>query len=201
VSVGFLWLRRNGGCATTGLVAVEDAVLLRRVAAGDNNAALEELYRRYERRVYVFGLRLLCDRGLADELVQETFLRLWRTADRFDACRGNVAAYLFMLARSLATDLLRRPSSRPFAPERAEIDGATPPSDATDSTLTRLVIDQAMESLSSPHREVLALSYDGDLTQPAIAAILGIPLGTVKTRSYFALRALKLALAERGTHG
>jgi RNA polymerase sigma-70 factor, ECF subfamily len=201
VSVGFLWLRRNGGCATTDVVAADDAVLLRRVAAGDKNAALEELYRRYERRMYVFGLRLLGDRGLAEELVQECFLRLWRTADRFDACRGNVAAYLFMLARSIASDLLRRPSSRPFVPERAEVgDRATAAPDATDSMLTRLVVDQAMSSLSPQHREVLALSYDGDLTQSAIAAILGIPLGTVKTRSYFALRGLKLALAERGIH-
>jgi RNA polymerase sigma-70 factor (ECF subfamily) len=201
VSVGFLWLRRNGGCATTDVVTADDAVLLRRVAAGDENAALEELYRRYERRVYVFGLRLLGDRGLAEELVQETFVRLWLTAGRFDACRGSVAAYMFTLARSLATDLLRRPSSRPFAPERAEVDQPTAAHDETDSTLTRLVVNQAMACLSPQHREVLALSYDCDLTQPMIAAILGIPLGTVKTRSYFALRALKLALEERGIHG
>jgi RNA polymerase sigma-70 factor (ECF subfamily) len=67
--------------------------------------------------------------------------------------------------------------------------------------LTRLVVDSALASLSAAHREVLLLSYRGDLTQPAIAQVLGIPLGTVKTRSYHALRALKSALAERGVHG
>ncbi len=183
---------------TTDSVMLDDDVLLRRVASGDEREALEELYRRYERRVYEFGLRVLGDRELAGELVQEGFLRLWRTADRFDHSRGTVGAYLFTLVRCLAVDLWRRPSSRPFEPERGEVAAA---SDATDAMLTRLMVDQAMDSLSLSHREVLVLSYWGDLTQPAIAAILGIPLGTVKTRSYYALRALKLALVEMGVHG
>ena len=180
--------------------ALSDAALLHRVAAGDECAALEELYTRYERRLYEFGLRLLGDRGLAGELVQESFLQLWRTADRFDDSRGTVAAYLFTLARHLAVDLWRRPSSRPFEPERAETGDVATARDATEAMLTRLVIDEAMGSLSAPHREILVLSYRGDLTQPVIAGILGIPLGTVKTRSYYALRALKLALTERGVH-
>ncbi|SMD26471.1 RNA polymerase sigma factor [Kibdelosporangium aridum] len=184
----------------TSLIALDDATLLHRVAVGDKRVALEELYRRYAHRVFEFGLRLLGDRGLAEELVQETFLRLWRTADRFDVSRGSVAAYLFMLARSLAGDLLRRPSSRSFQPECAE-SGELPAANATDPMLTRLVVDQAMDSLSPAHREVLVLSYQGDLTQAAIAEILAVPLGTVKTRTYYALRALKLALAERGIHG
>jgi RNA polymerase sigma-70 factor (ECF subfamily) len=185
---------------TTDSVMLDDDVLLRRVASGDEREALEELYRRYERRVYEFGLRVLGDRELAGELVQEGFLRLWRTADRFDHSRGTVAAYLFTLARSVAVDLWRRPSSRPFEPEGAEAGEVAAACDVTDAMLTRLVIDQAMDSLSLPHREVLVLSYWRDLTQPAVAIVLGIPLGTVKTRSYYALRALKLALAERGVH-
>jgi RNA polymerase sigma-70 factor (ECF subfamily) len=186
---------------TTDPEVVDDGVLLRRVAVGDEREALEELYRRYEGRVYEFGLRLLGDRDLAAELVQESFLRLWRTADRFDVGRGSVAAYLFMLARSLAVDLWRRPSSRPFQPERAEVGESTAGRDPTESMLTRLVVDQALDSLSQLHREVLVLSYRGDLTQAAIAEILAVPIGTVKTRSYYALKALKLALAERDVHG
>jgi RNA polymerase sigma-70 factor (ECF subfamily) len=180
---------------------VEDAVLLRRVAGGDTGEALEELYRRYAGRVYEFGLRLLGDPGLADELVQETFVRLWRIAERFDESRGRVAAFLFTIARSQAVDLLRRPSSRP-AP--AEPDTVAPPvaqPDASEPVLTRLLVDEAINTLSPPHREILLLSYHRDLTQPDIARVLGIPLGTVKTRSYYALRALKLALAERGIDG
>jgi RNA polymerase sigma-70 factor (ECF subfamily) len=185
----------------TSLVALDDAALLYRVAAGDKRVALEELYRRYAHRVFEFGLRLLGDRGLAEELVQESFLRLWRTADRFDGSRGSVAAYLFMLARSLAGDLCRRPSSRSFQPECAEGGEVPAARNATDPMLTRLVVDRALDSLSPAHREVLVLSYQGDLSQAAIAEILVIPLGTVKTRTYYALRALKLALAERGVHG
>lgn len=189
------------GSYTADAVAVDDAVLVRRVAAGGECAAVEELYRRYERRVYEFGLRLLGDRELAGELVQETFLRLWQTADRFEDSRGNAAAYLFTLARHLAVDLWRRPSSRPFEPERPEASAPTKTHDATDAMLTRVVVEQALDALSPAHREVLMLSYRGELTQPVIAEILGIPLGTVKTRTYHALRALKLALAERGVHG
>src|SRR4051812_16633942 len=87
----------------------EDAVLLRRVADGDRGAALEELYRRYERPVFEFGLRLLGDRELAAELVQETFLRLWRTAHPVDEGRGAGAALPFTIAPPPAVGLLRRP--------------------------------------------------------------------------------------------
>lgn len=130
--------------------------------------------------------------------MQETFLRVWRTADRFDEGRGTVAAFLFTIARHLAVDLWRRPSSRPLEPEPdRDIAGVA---DGTEEMLTRLVVDSALASLSVAHREVLLLSYRGDLTQPVIAQVLGIPLGTVKTRAYHALRALKSALAERGVH-
>jgi RNA polymerase sigma-70 factor, ECF subfamily len=179
-------------------IAMNDAALLRRVAGGDTGEALEALYRRYAQRIYEFGLRLTGDRGLADELVQETFLRLWRTADRFDDSRGCVAAYLFTIARSQAVDLLRRPSSRCSPAEPDAIDDTEGLPDAGESMLTRLVVDQAIASLSAPHREVLILSYQRHLTQAEIAEVLGVPLGTVKTRSYYALRALKLALAESG---
>jgi RNA polymerase sigma-70 factor, ECF subfamily len=180
-------------------LSLEDVALLRRVAAGDGELAMEKLYRRYERPLYVFGFRLLRDPELADELVQETFFRLWRTAGRYHESRGTVAAYLFAIARHRAVDLWRRPSSRPFEPE-SEADVAAG-GDVTEDMLTRLVVDEALAALSRPHREVLLLSYRGDLTQTAIAEVLGIPLGTVKTRSYHALRALRGALAEKGVHG
>src|SRR5690242_18869507 len=93
------------GKGTDTVLELDDAVLVRRVAGSDEDEALGELYRRYAHSVYEFGLRLTGDRGLADLLVQETFLHLWRTADRFDEARGSVAAYLFIFARSRATDL------------------------------------------------------------------------------------------------
>lgn len=97
-------------------LARDDADLVAEIAAGDIGEPVNELYRRYGPKLHRFGLHLLGDAGLADELVQECFVRLWRTAGRFDIARGTVAAYLFVMARSIAADLRKRPSSRPLAP-------------------------------------------------------------------------------------
>lgn len=175
-----------------------DARLLMGVVSGHPPDAIDQLYQRYSGRIYGFGVRLLGDRQLAEELVQETFVRLWRTAGSFDPGRGSVTAYVLTMARRIAIDLWRRPSSRPFDPEPPD---APAPGDQVDAVLTSVAVSEAMATLSPQHREVLELSYHGDLTQADIAAVLGIPLGTVKTRSYYALRALKLALLERGVDG
>jgi RNA polymerase sigma-70 factor, ECF subfamily len=177
-------------------VAADEAALLERVAAGDRGAPLEELYRRYEARLYGLGLKLLGEQGLAEELVQETFVRLWRQAGRFDPARGSVGTFLFAIARRIAVDLWRRPSSRPFEPPPAE-DVASGP-DQLEGVLEGLAVRDALQSLSPAHRQVLELFYGQDRKQTEIAELLGLPLGTVKTRAYYALRALKLALQERG---
>jgi RNA polymerase sigma-70 factor (ECF subfamily) len=88
----------------------EDADLIAQIASGDIGDPVAELYRRYGGRLYRLGLQLLGDTGLAEELVQECFVRLWRTAGRFDLSRGTVAAYLFVMGRSIAEDLRKRPS-------------------------------------------------------------------------------------------
>ena len=173
----------------------EEADLLARA----DDAALRTLYRRYERRLYGFGLRLLGgNAGLAEELVQESFTRLWQGARRFDPARGTVRALLFTIARRVAVDLLRRPSSRAFAPELEDIAGF----DAlADEVLLAVSIRDAMMSLSPAHREVLELIYDEDLKLGEIACKLDVPLGTVKTRAFYALRAMRTALRERGVDG
>jgi RNA polymerase sigma-70 factor (ECF subfamily) len=174
----------------------EDADLVARIAAGDSGEAMAELYRRYVGRLYRFGIQLLGDAGLAEELVQECFVRLWRTAGRFDLSRGTVAAYLFVMGRSIAADLHRRPSSRPLLP----VDEAQVPAqpDSTDRILDALVVRDALDSLSPAHREVLLLANTEGLTQSQIAERLALPLGTVKTRMFHGLRAFRAALAERG---
>jgi RNA polymerase sigma-70 factor, ECF subfamily len=176
-----------------------DADLVAEIAAGDTGEPVAELYRRYGARLYRFGLQLLGDRGLADELVQECFLRLWRTAGRFDLSRGTVAAYLFVIARSIAADLRKRPSSRPLLPVDEVQVPAQP--DNTDRIVEALAVRDALDSLSAAHREVLTLVHAEGLTQTQIAERLGLPLGTVKTRMFHGLRALKTALAERGYDG
>lgn len=183
---------------TAAAVDSADARLLMGVVSGHPPDAIDQLYQRYSGRIYGFGVRLLGDRQLAEELVQETFVRLWRTAGSFDPGRGSVTAYVLTMARRIAIDLWRRPSSRPFDPEPPD---APAPGDEVDAVLTSVAVSEAMATLSPQHREVLELSYHGDLTQADIAAVLGIPLGTVKTRCYYALRALKLALLERGVDG
>jgi RNA polymerase sigma-70 factor (ECF subfamily) len=175
----------------------DEAALLAAIGKGDRERALPELYRRYERRIYGLGVHLLGDQGLAEELVQETFLRVWRTADRFDVARGSASSFIFAIARRLAIDLWRRPSSRPFHPE-VEPDAAPDP--AIDHLLLQLAVRDALDSLSEAHRQVLELSFHTDLTQAQVAARLGISLGTVKSRTYHAVRALHRIVDERGIH-
>jgi RNA polymerase sigma-70 factor, ECF subfamily len=179
-------------------VDAAEAELLALVAAGDAGAPLRRLYHRYERRLYGFGLRLLGEQGLAEELVQETWVRLWQSASRFDPDRGTVRAFLFTIARRVAVDLYRRPSSRRLGAEQEDA-GAVEA--AADQVLLSVTVRDAMESLSPAHREVLELVYDEDLKLADIAERLDVPLGTVKTRAHHALRGLKRALEERGWDG
>jgi RNA polymerase sigma-70 factor (ECF subfamily) len=179
--------------------AREDADLVAQIAGGDLGGPMEELYRRYEVKLYRFGFHLLGNVGLAEEMVQECFIRLWRTAGRFDTSRSSVAGYLFVMARSIAIDLLRRPSLRPLLPVA---DAQAPPlPDNSERIVESLMVRDALESLTPPHREVLMLFHAEGLTQSQIAERLGLPLGTVKTRLYHGLRGLKAALAERGFNG
>jgi RNA polymerase sigma-70 factor (ECF subfamily) len=175
----------------------EDANLLARVAVGDLGHPLDELYDRYAGRLYGLGLRLLGDPGLAEELVQETFVRLWQSAGRYDPQRGSVTSFVFTIARRLAIDLRRRPSSRPFAELEANQGAERDPGDAVDRLLVGLHVRDALSSLPDGQREVLELLYLQDLTQRQVADRVGVPLGTVKTRAFYGLRALKEALTAR----
>jgi RNA polymerase sigma-70 factor, ECF subfamily len=173
----------------------EDAELLALIAAGDVGAPVTELYHRYSGRLYRYGLQALHDAGLAEEMVQECFVRLWRNAGQFDPARGTVAAYLVVIGRSVAADIRKRPSSRPL--EQLD-EGQLPPQlDSVDQILSGLMVREAVDSLSPAHRQVLMLAETG-LTQSQIAGRLELPLGTVKTRMFHALRALRTALAKRG---
>jgi RNA polymerase sigma-70 factor (ECF subfamily) len=184
----------SAGTAVENLDAsAQEAALVIRLADGDRDEPLIDLYGRYASRLYGLGLRLLGDRGLAEELVQETFVRLWRGAGRFDPSRGTVRALLFTIARRVAVDLRRRHRVTVALPDEDVAE-----EDAFDQVIAGLDFRNALESLSAKHREVLELCYDGDLTQSQIADRLDLPLGTVKTRTFYALKALKLELEERG---
>ena len=168
------------------------------IAAGDVGAPLAALYGRYGRRLFRFGVQHLSDLGLAEEMVQETFVRLWRTAGRFDAEKSSVGTYLYVIARSVAADIRKRPSSRPLMSVE---DADMPPiTDSVDQILDSVIIREAFETLGPAHAQVIRLAQDEGLTQSQIAERLGLPLGTVKTRTFHGMRALRTALIERGFH-
>ena len=179
-------------------LAAEEADLVARIAAGDVGSPVAELYRRYGKRLYRFGVHNLGNEGLAEEMVQETFVRLWRTASKFDAGKASVGTYLYVVARSVAADIRKRPSSRPLLLAE-DVDVPSQP-DSVDQILDSMIVREAFETLKSGHAEVIRLAQEEGLTQSQIAERLGLPLGTVKTRTFHGMRALRTALVERGFH-
>lgn len=177
-------------------LAAEEANLVAQIAAGDVGSPVAELYRRYGKRLYRFGVQKLGNQGLAEEMVQECFVRLWRTAGKFDAGKASVGTYLYVLARSVAADIRKRPSSRPLLPVE-DVD-VPPQPDSVDQILDSMIIREAFETLGPAHAEVIRLAQDEGLTQSQIAERLSLPLGTVKTRTFHGMRALRTALTERG---
>jgi RNA polymerase sigma-70 factor, ECF subfamily len=159
---------------------------------------LRALYDAHALALLAYALRL-CDgdRALAEDLVQETLVRAWRHLDRLDPTAGPVRPWLFTVAQHLAIDAHRARRARP--PEVGDVAlDAVPGLDRIESTLDRIVVTDALQSLSKEHRAVIVETYYRGRTVAETAGVLGIPPGTVKSRCYYALRALKLALAERG---
>jgi RNA polymerase sigma-70 factor (ECF subfamily) len=173
-----------------------DLPLLRELADGRHEPAAGLLYDRYARRILALGTRLLGDRALAEDLVQETFVGLLRAAPRFDASRGTVRALLFTIARRNAIDLHRRRTAAGGPMAELPLELADDGDDAFDALVAEVDLRAALAELPDQQREVIELAYDADLAQPAIAERLGIPLGTVKSRTSNALRALRAALDE-----
>ena len=121
--------------------------LIANIAARNDRDAARRLYRKYRMELFRFGFHVLHDQGLAEEMVQETFIRFCQQARNYDTKRGPVRAWLFTMARSAAYDIARRPSSRPFLPVE---DFQLPPQyDSVDQALTVLTVDQALDKLPS----------------------------------------------------
>jgi RNA polymerase sigma-70 factor (ECF subfamily) len=151
-----------------------DAELIQRTGNGDRRA-FEKLYGRYARSVFGLALRRLGDRGRAEEAVQETFVSIWRSARTFKPERGPGAPWLYGVARNAIVDPPDEPS-----PESG-------PEELAEQAWTQWRIHRALEVLPEREREVIALAYWSDLSQREVAERLGIPLGTVKTRTRSAL--------------
>ena len=171
------------------MAGVEDEILVRRVAAGDERA-LGGLYDRYAGLVYGAGTRYLGDRGQAEDLVQDVFLSVWRNAGRFDPSRASFSTWVYRITRNRATDLIRRRRARVRT-----VNGGLPPDpgepDPSGSLSRGFDVVAALGRLSPSHREVLVLAYFEGLSQREISARTGTPLGTVKSRTTAAMRALR----------
>jgi len=169
-----------------------DGELIERIAGGDR-PAFEELYRRYSRSVLGLALRRLGDRGRAEDASQEAFVAIWRSARTYDPSRGNGAPWLYAVARNAITDGLRR-TPEPAADVPDGPSGEPDPSTQAEDAWRAWRVHRALEVLPQNERAVIEVAYWRGLSQSEIAELLGIPLGTVKTRTRSALARLADAL-------
>ena len=187
------------GTAYRGL---RDGELVELVAQKDAGA-LEALYERYGRAAYSLARRILTEETLAQDVVQEVFLSLWRDARRFDAGRGSVATYLLSMTHHRAVDVVRREENLRrwrTSDEGLELE-ADPKVRVEDEVLTserRAEVRSALQELPAAQREALLLAYFGGYTQREVATLVGVPLGTVKTRMAAGMRKMKAALRDAG---
>lgn len=163
-------------------------------------AVMEQLHEEHAAALWNFCMRLTgYDRALSEDVVQETFLRAWRGPNILDRPTGALRAWLFTVARNLVIDDWRRRQSHgevTFAvvPDRPE------QSDQTDRLLESWIVAEALTRLSREHRDVLRECYYRGASVAQAAERLGVPEGTVKSRTHYALRALRLALEEMGVN-
>jgi RNA polymerase sigma factor (sigma-70 family) len=181
---------------------LRDGELVELVAQKDAGA-LEALYERYGRAAYSLARRILTEETLAQDVVQEVFLSLWRDARRFDAGRGTVATYLLSMTHHRAVDVVRREENlRRWRTSDEGLDLEADPKvrveDEVLSTERRAEVRSALQELPAAQREALLLAYFGGYTQREVAALVGVPLGTVKTRMAAGMRKMKAALRDAG---
>jgi RNA polymerase sigma-70 factor (ECF subfamily) len=188
--------------ASRDLAHFSDEALLSLVASSDDQA-LAELYDRFGRVAYGLALRILRDEALAQDAVQEAFLAVWRSADRFLAERAKASTWVLTLVHRRAVDLVRREDRRRGEPLESAAEPAAPSTTEDEATLgfERRVVQEALAQLTPEQREALELGYYGGLTQSELAERLGQPLGTIKSRMFAGLTRLRELLAEAGLEG
>ena len=180
---------------------IEDLELHRRVASGDR-VAFDELFRRYGGSAYGLALRVTAQEALAQEVVQEAFLALWRAPQAFDPARGAFRTFFLSLVHHRAVDTVRREERMRRRADRASnlepVRGEDVAEDVVEGAyldVRRKEVREALDVLPPEQRQVIELAYFGGLTQTAIAERVGIPVGTVKTRTFAAMRKLRHALS------
>ena len=163
-----------------------------------DDAALRRLWDEHAGALLGVVLRLTGgDRGRAEDVVQETLLQAWRHPEALDPARGPIRPWLMTVARRLVVDQWRARQARPDEVGDDALDTLAT-TDGVDEALDRWLVADALATLTTEHREALVHTYYAGRTVTEAAVVLGIPPGTVKSRVFYALRALKLALEERG---
>lgn len=167
-------------------------------SAASDEEIVAELYREYHRPLLAFVLRLTGgDRQWAEDVVQETMIRAWRSAHQLDENATSLLPWLATVARRIVIDDQRRKNARPQEAGEGPLENMRVP-DGLEDLLRSVVVSEALLALSPAHREVLNETFFRDRSVNEAAKHLGIPVGTVKSRVYYALRALRVALEERG---
>jgi RNA polymerase sigma-70 factor, ECF subfamily len=168
--------------------------------ASHEDTLVKMLYEEHAGPLLMFVLRLTGgDRQRAEDIVQETLLRAWRNAHRLGAQgQQSLRPWLVTVARRIAIDDHRSASARPAETYDRELESFPSTADDTDRVLQSMTVSDALRELSQSHREILIETYFRGRTVPEAAEKLGLPLGTAKSRVYYALRALRTALQQRG---
>ncbi len=188
---------------TAPLQPESDSVLIEKMMAGDEDA-LSLIYDRYSAMLFGVLIRILHDSQIAEEVLQDLFLQLWRKAGQFDATRGSLPVWLLVMGRNRAISRLRRRTDRAVTEDEVEVYANTfLSSENLENEVSRRdlmeKVREAVLQLPAEQRRTVELAYFEGLTQTEIAAKTGSPLGTVKTRVRAALQTLKQILDDRKT--
>ena len=177
-----------------------DEALIGAIAAGDRGA-LQALYARHNVRIYRFVLRLTNDSSLAEDLVSEVFIDVWRAAEGFKA-KSRVSTWMLAIARHKALSALRRRSDEQLDEDAAA--AIADPADDAETTVDKqdrsAIVQQCLSQLSTLHREVLDLVYYHEKSVDEVAEIVGVPENTVKTRMFYARKRMQTLLGAAGVH-
>jgi RNA polymerase sigma-70 factor, ECF subfamily len=175
---------------------------------------LRVLYDVHGSEIFRFCTRLVGERGLAEEAVQETFLRAWRAADRWDPASGSVRTWMYAIARNVCIDLLRSRGRRFSVERRANVEqdqrhgysrssgseGQAYEDPGFDGVMSSWMLEEALRRITPEQRDALVLTYVRDRPYSEIATVLGIPEATLRTRVFYGLKSLRKVLEEMGWH-
>ena len=167
-------------------------------ASDGDEALVQAVYREHGRAMLAYATRLLGDRAAAEDVVQEALIRAWRHPEVLTNGKGSIRGWLLTVIRNLVTDRQRARAARPTEVAEAAATSAAVQRDHADQVVASVTVLEALEGLSDDHRGVLDQLYFQGCSLRETATALGIPAGTVKSRTYYALQALRKSLNHDG---